>query len=109
MIDDPAEVRLRIVYSRPSTFDDGKPCRAVCDAEHPDADQVTIKVNGNYREIVFHKATFTGTNDRGHYQREGDWPLEKDWVLTMLQAAFEQGRDVQRRITRDMFKEVMGL
>jgi hypothetical protein len=101
------QLRVRIVYSKPSTFEDGKPCRAFCG--EPEADEVEIEM-GNYRgEMRFKRNTFTGHNDRGHYQREGEWPLEKDWLIRMLNEAFERGRNQQRKDTRDLFQQVLGL
>lgn len=98
----------REAYVKPSTFEDGKPCHVYCDADDPDATHMTIEV-GRYNEIRFNRHTFTGHNERGQYQKEGEWPSEIDRIRRMLQEAFDQGVNHQRKVTRDLFQKVMGI
>lgn len=107
MAEKTAAPRLRITYSKPSTYDDGSACRVY--SNEAEGDEVTIKVEGCFREFTILRNTFTGTNDRGHYQRAGEWPLEKAWLLDMLQSSFDQGVRHQKTVIRDTLREVIGI
>ena len=60
-------VQIREVYSKPSTFDDGRACRVCCDNDNPAADQVEISITkrGHSQEMRFSRYSLTGHNDRG--------------------------------------------
>jgi hypothetical protein len=102
-------LHLRITYSKPSTFDDGKPCRVCCAADDPEADEVEIETGQYTGSMRFKKHTETGLHPGEGYVKAGEWPRPMEELIRMLNRAFERGRNEQRRQTRDLFKEVMGL
>lgn len=90
--------RYRISYSRPSTMDDGKPCRVYC--HESEADKATVELVGmQYREWEFARAK--------HDESRWDSALEN--LLRAFEIAFEQGVNHQKVVIRDTLREVIGV
>ena len=89
------EVRYTVHYSRPSRFDDDRPCRVYC--EEAEADQCVIEVRQHGGEMRFHR------------RDDGSWPFEKRMIERWLQDAFDQGDAFARKDIRDGLRELLAV
>lgn len=89
------ELRYTLHYTRPSTLDDGRPCR-IYTGEN-EADECVLKLG-------CHEWRF-GRDPRNQTR----WDYGLDRQISALKAAFDQGASHQKAAIRGVLREVIGL